>query len=110
MSVDPSLKGHVMHYIKQRKKKKKLEVKSRLKSLLSFFSFFFRIPLFVSLSLSFFFLVFCFHVFFACMYKTLLPLMKQSPYLFLSCPSWLYSSVCSIAMFMYPSRQARTPL
>ena len=54
MSVDPSLKGHVMHYIKQRKKKKKLEVKSRLKSLLSFFSFFFRIPLFVSLSLSLF--------------------------------------------------------
>ena len=42
------------------------------------------------------------------MYRTLLPRMKQSPYLALSCPS-TYSSVCSIAMFMYPSRQARTP-
>jgi hypothetical protein len=39
----------------------------------------------------------------------LLPRMKQSPYRFFKCPS-TYSSVCSIAMFMNPSRQARTPL
>jgi hypothetical protein len=39
----------------------------------------------------------------------LLPLMKQSPYLFFSCP-FTYSSVCSIAMFMKPSSPANTPV
>ena len=39
----------------------------------------------------------------------LLPRMKASPYLALSCP-FTYSSVCSIAMFMKPSRHARTPV
>ena len=38
----------------------------------------------------------------------LLPRMKQSPYFSLSRPSE-YSSVCSIAMFINPSRQANTP-
>ena len=38
----------------------------------------------------------------------LLPRMKASPYLALSCP-FTYSSVCSIAMFMKPSRHASTP-
>ena len=35
--------------------------------------------------------------------------MKQSPYLAFNCPSNPYSSVCSMAMFKYPSRQANTP-
>ena len=39
----------------------------------------------------------------------LLPRMKASPYLALSCP-FTYSSVCSIAMFMKPSRHASTPV
>ncbi len=39
----------------------------------------------------------------------LLPRMKVSPYLALSWPL-TYSSVCSIAMFMYPSRHASTPV
>ena len=39
----------------------------------------------------------------------LLPRIKQSPYLARNCPSMLYSSVCSIAMFINPSRQARIP-
>lgn len=43
------------------------------------------------------------------MQRTLFPLMKASPYLFLSCP-FRYSSLCSSAMFMQPSRQARTPV
>ena len=43
------------------------------------------------------------------MYSTLLPRMKASPYLALSCP-FTYSSVCSIAMFMKPSRHASTPV
>lgn len=34
--------------------------------------------------------------------------MKASPYLFFNCPL-TYSSVCSIAIFMYPSRHARIP-
>ena len=34
--------------------------------------------------------------------------MNASPYLFFNCPLQ-YSSVCSSAMFMYPSRQVRTP-
>ena len=38
----------------------------------------------------------------------LFPRMKASPYLFFSWP-FTYSSVCSIAMFMYPSRQAKIP-
>ena len=38
----------------------------------------------------------------------LLPRIKQSPYLFLSCPS-TYSSVCSSAKFINPSKQANTP-
>jgi len=38
----------------------------------------------------------------------LFPRMKQSPYLFFSCPS-TYSSVCSIAMFMNPSKHANIP-
>ena len=42
------------------------------------------------------------------MSSTLLPRMKQSPYLALSW-SCSYSSVCSIAMFMNPSRHARIP-
>lgn len=42
------------------------------------------------------------------MYSTLLPRMNASPYLFFSCP-FAYSSVWSRAMFMYPSRHARTP-
>jgi hypothetical protein len=44
----------------------------------------------------------------ALMYKTLLPRMKASPYWFCSCPS-TYSSVCSIAMFIYPSKHTRIP-
>ena len=42
------------------------------------------------------------------MYSTLLPRIKQSPSFALSSPFW-YSSVCSIATFKYPSRQARIP-
>jgi len=38
----------------------------------------------------------------------LLPRMKVSAYLFLSCPS-TYSSVCSMAMFMHPSRDTKMP-
>lgn len=38
----------------------------------------------------------------------LFPLIKQSPYLFFSCPL-TYSSVCSIAMFIYPSKHAKIP-
>lgn len=38
----------------------------------------------------------------------LFPRMKQSPKRALSCPSE-YSSVCSMAMFKYPSKQANTP-
>lgn len=43
------------------------------------------------------------------MYRTLLPRIKASPYLFFSWPL-AYSSVWSSAIFMYPSRQARTPV
>lgn len=39
----------------------------------------------------------------------LFPRIKASPYLFLSCPL-TYSSVCSIAMFMYPSKHAKIPV
>lgn len=35
--------------------------------------------------------------------------MKQSPYLAFSCPSNPNSSVCSMAMFKYPSKHANTP-
>lgn len=38
----------------------------------------------------------------------LFPRINASPYLFFNCP-FTYSSVCSRAMFIYPSRQARTP-
>ena len=38
----------------------------------------------------------------------LFPRMKQSPYLFFNCPS-TYSSVCSIAMFINPSKHANIP-
>lgn len=38
----------------------------------------------------------------------LFPRMKASPYFCFNCPL-TYSSVCSKAMFRYPSRQARTP-
>lgn len=40
--------------------------------------------------------------------KTLFPRINASPYLFFNCPL-TYSSVCSSAMFIYPSKQARTP-
>lgn len=56
-------------------------------------------------------LISCHHLprFWVLMYSTLFPLMKASPYLCFSCP-FTYSSVCSKAMFMYPSRHAKTPL
>lgn len=38
----------------------------------------------------------------------LFPRIKQSPYRFFKCPS-TYSSVCSIAIFINPSRHARIP-
>ena len=38
----------------------------------------------------------------------LFPLIKASPYLFFNCP-FTYSSVCSKAIFMYPSKQTKTP-
>ena len=41
-------------------------------------------------------------------YLPLLPRIKQSPYFDFNCPS-TYSSVCSIAIFIYPSKQANTP-
>ena len=44
-----------------------------------------------------------------CVVTPLLPRMKASPYLALSWP-FTYSSVCSIAMFMKPSRHASTPV
>lgn len=47
--------------------------------------------------------------FWVLIYKTLLPLINASPNLFFSCPL-TYSSVCSNAIFMYPSRQASTPV
>lgn len=43
------------------------------------------------------------------MYNTLFPRIKASPYLSFNCPL-TYSSVCSSAMFMYPSIQANTPV
>ena len=43
------------------------------------------------------------------MQSTLLPRMKQSPYLAFIRPS-TYSSLCSMAMFMNPSRQESMPL
>lgn len=38
----------------------------------------------------------------------LFPRINASPYLFFNCP-FTYSSVCSRAIFIYPSRHARTP-
>jgi hypothetical protein len=44
------------------------------------------------------------------MCRTLFPRIKQSPYVAFSWPSNPYSCVCSIAIFKYPSRHAKTPL
>ena len=44
----------------------------------------------------------------AAIHLPLFPRIKASPYLFLSWPL-TYSSVCSIAMFIYPSKHARIP-
>lgn len=46
--------------------------------------------------------------FWVLIYSTLFPRMKASPYRALSSPPTT-SSVCSSAMFMYPSRQTSTP-
>jgi len=50
----------------------------------------------------------CYIRFWEDIYITLFPRMKQSPCFALSCPS-TYSSACSIAMFIYPSRHAKIP-
>jgi hypothetical protein len=42
------------------------------------------------------------------MHSPLFPRMKQSPYLAFSWP-FTYSSVCSMAIFRYPSKHAKTP-
>lgn len=39
----------------------------------------------------------------------LLPRIKQSPYLACNCPVVEYSSVCSMAIFKYPSKLPNTP-
>lgn len=41
-------------------------------------------------------------------YKTLFPLTKQSPYFLFNCP-FTYSSVCSSATFIYPSKHVNSP-
>jgi len=41
-------------------------------------------------------------------YNTLFPLTKQSPYFLCNCP-FTYSSVCSSATFIYPSKHVRRP-